>query len=101
MGTIIRLALPLTIWLAAFSVIYGLNGWLCATEIADTAALGVLVTAVLLALITQVVLIRWLSRTEWNAGGHFVRTVALTLSIVALIGTGWTLLPGLVLSRCM
>ena len=101
MGTVIRLALPLTVWLAAFSAIYGLNGWLCTTGLADATARPMLAAAVLLAVVTEVGLFIWLRRSDWQTAGSTLRRVAMTLAVVALIGTVWTLLPGLLLSRCV
>lgn len=101
MGTVIRLALPLTVWLAAFSAVYGLNGWLCTTGLGDATARALLAAAVLLAVAGQGGLILWLGRADWRAAGPTLRGVALTLAVVALIGTLWTMLPGLMLTRCL
>ena len=101
MGTVLRLALPLTAWLAAFSAIYGLNGWLCTTDLTDAKARTVLAVAVLLSVAMQVGLFIWLRRRDWQTAGPTLRGVALTLAVVALVGTAWTLLPGLLLSRCV
>ncbi|WP_378949604.1 hypothetical protein [Paracoccus sp. R86501] len=101
MGTVIRLALPLTVWLAAFSAVYGLNGWLCTTGLGDATARAVLAAAVLLAVAVQAGLILWLRRSDWRAAGPVLRGVAMTLAAVALIGTVWTLVPGLMLSHCI
>lgn len=101
MGAVLRIALPLAVWLAAFSAVYGLNGWLCTTDLADATARAVLAAAVLLAVAVQASLILWLRRSDWHAAGPLLRGVALTLAVVALIGTVWTLVPGLMLSRCI
>ena len=101
MGTVIRIALPLTMWLAAFSAVYGLNGWLCTTAISTATGRTMVVAAVLLAIAMQAGLIWWLRRSDWAVPGPALRHVALTLGVVALIGTVWTLVPGLMLSRCM
>ncbi|MEO1910223.1 MAG: hypothetical protein ABGX10_07345 [Paracoccus sp. (in: a-proteobacteria)] len=101
MGTVIRIALPLTMWLAAFSAVYGLNGWLCTTGVSAATARTLVAAAVLLAIAMQAGLIWWLRRSDWAAAGPVLRHVALTLGVVALIGTVWTLVPGLMLSRCM
>ncbi|MBU2958350.1 hypothetical protein Q4511_15200 [Paracoccus sp. 1_MG-2023] len=97
MGSVLRIALPLTAWLACFSAIYGLNAWLCAAGLPGAAGRGVLIGAVLAALSLQVALLVWVARSP--ASG--LRAVATTLAIVALVGTAWTLLPGLMLTRCI
>ncbi|WP_022708548.1 hypothetical protein [Paracoccus zeaxanthinifaciens] len=96
MGDLLRIALPLTTWLASFSAIYGLNGWLCAAGPQGLAGRGILLAAAAAALMLQALALGWVLKSSTPR----LRMLVTTLAVVALTATVWTLLPGLFLTRC-
>lgn len=106
MTDILRLATPLTLWLAAFSGIYGLQGLVCSPRweqagLDAAAGRGALLLAGALALALQGGLLLVLRRTGPGSSSAFVRRISLTLSAIALAATLWTLLPVLATSVCL
>ncbi|GGL78456.1 hypothetical protein [Wenxinia marina] len=104
MSDILRLSLPLTLWLASFSAVYGLQGLLCSSRWAPLADGGagrlLLVVAAALAVAAQAALLLALRSPRWRANSAFVRSASLALAATALIATAWTLLPVAVVSYC-
>lgn len=105
MSSILRIALPLTLWLASFSAIYGLHGVLCSSRWAvagvDLPGRWLLIAAVGLALVLQVALIYLLRVSAWPAADPVIRHISLGLGVVALVSTVWTLMPVLTVSHCL
>lgn len=103
MSLLLRMALPLTLWLASFSALYALHGLLCssrwALEQGMLAGRAPLVAAVLLALAAQAGAL-WALR-RWPAADPWIARVSLGLGVVALVSTVWTLLPVLTVAHCL
>ncbi|WP_323766809.1 hypothetical protein [Marinovum sp.] len=105
MTSILRIALPLTLWLAGFSAIYGLHGLLCSSRWAvagdDLPGRGLLIAAAAVVLVLQVALIGVLRSSIWSASDPVIRHISLGLGVVALVSSVWTLMPVLTVSHCL
>ncbi|GAD57513.1 hypothetical protein [Limimaricola cinnabarinus] len=105
MNAILRLSLPLTLWLAAFSAIYGLHGLLCSSRWAAVApelpGRVLLVGATIAALALQALLLAFLRSPRWPQPDAAIRRVSMVLAVAALVGTAWTLIPALAMSHCL
>ncbi|MCP1168951.1 hypothetical protein [Limimaricola litoreus] len=105
MNAILRISLPLTLWLAGFSAVYGLHGLLCSSRWAALAAAlpgrALLIGAALLVLALQALLIGLLGSPRWPAPEPAIHRVSLTLAITAFASSAWTLLPVLTTSHCL
>lgn len=106
MTDILRIAAPLTLWLAAFSAVYGLHGLVCSprwTEAGLDLAAGrmALVLAAALALGLQAALLLALRAPHFAARPGFTRRLSLGLAMVALVASAWTLLPVATTSACL
>jgi hypothetical protein len=101
MKDVLRLSLPLTIWLIAFSGLYGLHALICAGALPDP-ALGrpALIAAASLAILVQVLAVLALRSQRFGADTGFARRIGVALASVALIATTWTALPIAVLPIC-
>tara|TARA_R110002020_G_C16133177_1_gene761286 strand:+ start:120 stop:434 length:315 start_codon:yes stop_codon:yes gene_type:complete len=103
MKDILRLSLPLTFWLIAFSGLYGLQGLLCSSRWAmggDDGGRVILQLAALLAVVCQVGMILALRSDRWSAGDGMIRRTSVLLAVVALVATAWTLVPTAVTTYC-
>lgn len=106
MTDILRISVPLTTWLAAFSAVYGLEGLICSEHWAE-AALDLrtgrvsLIAAWLLAIAIQIALLFALRSPRFASPSAFARGVSLSLAVVALVTTVWTLLPVVTTSLCL
>ena len=104
MTDILRLSLPLSVWIAAFSVVYGLEGIVCSDRWAG-AGLGphqgraALIVAWAVAIAVQVGLIVWTARFASTL--PWVQRVGTILAWVALVATVWSLLPVTTASLCL
>jgi len=97
MRDILRLALPLSLWLASFSAIYGLHGLICAgyfSEFGREVLLGAAVLAIALQIAALLVV------RAHPSPSPTLRFASLTLAAVALVATIWTALPVAFLSIC-
>lgn len=103
MSDILRISVPLTVWLAAFSAVYGLEGLVCSTRWPGDDASGrlALVAAWVLAIGVQAALLVALRSRRFASASPFLRGVSLTLGVVALVATLWTLFPVVVGSLCL
>ncbi|MDD9739730.1 hypothetical protein PVW47_08070 [Marinovum sp. SP66] len=105
MSSLLRIALPLTLWLASFSAIYGLHGLLCSSRWAlagvDLPGRGLLIAAAALAILLQVALILALRASVWPESNAVIRHISLGLGVVALVSTLWTLIPVVAVSHCL
>ena len=103
MRDILAIAAPFTLWIAAFSGVYGLEGLVCSRH---GLALGpgegrlVLLAAGLGAAALQAGLLWTLRGPAHGAATRFGRTVSLTLGVAGLAATLWTLIPVLTLPLC-
>lgn len=108
MTEVLRMALPLTLWLISFSALYGLHGLVCAADwpLAPGPA-GIawgrlaLLTGAALAILAQLAVLVALGRTRLGPTPGFLRRATLTLATAALIAAIWTSLPAAVLPICM
>jgi hypothetical protein len=106
MSDILRISLPLTAWLVAFSAVYGLQGLVCSprwAEIGFDLQMGrwALALAAGLSVALQVALLMILRRPGFAAQSRFVQGLSLSLALVALVATLWTLLPTVTTSLCL
>lgn len=106
MADILRISVPLTVWLAAFSGVYGLQGLVCSPRWMEAGLdLAAGRTALLLAwglsIAIQAALLLALRTPRFASPSRFVRWTSLTLSVVALVATVWTLLPVATVSICL
>ena len=107
MRDVLRLSLPLTMWITSFSALYGVQAALCTMDWSDQPApfgltTGRLVLLVIAgaAVLAQVAALAILTTERFASRSAFVRKVSLSLAIVALIATVWTSLPVTFLSLC-
>ena len=106
MRDLLRILLPLLLWLAAFSAIYGLHGIGCAQrwpEVALPAASlfrWALVTAWLAAILAQLVVLAALGSRRFGAPSPFARWTSLATAWAGLVATLWTLHPVALLADC-
>lgn len=102
MSTILRISLPLTLWLASFSAVYGLHGLVCSSRwtplFEDGTGRALLVAAAVLAIAVQAALLFALQSPRWGTSDRTMRRVSLTLAAAALVASIWTLLPTAVTS---
>ena len=106
MTDILRISVPLTVWLASFSAVYGLEGLVCSKRWAQAGLdlqMGrlALVAAWALAIALQIAILLALRSPRLASPSAFVRGVSLTLAVVALIATTWTLFPVVATSLCL
>jgi hypothetical protein len=106
MTDVIRISLPLTIWLISFSLIYGLHGIVCSSSWSTVPSLAgltqgrlVLIAAFAMAILVQITLV-FLSSGRFGAAVGFMRWTSITLAIVGLVAVLWTLFPVVVLPLC-
>ena len=103
MKDILRLSVPLTLWIAAFSAVYGLEGVVCSRHGAGLApgqGRTVLVAAWLAAVAVQAGLLFGLRTPRFASPSRFVQGLSLSLAVVALVATIWTLFPVAVVGLC-
>jgi len=103
---LLRILLPLLVWLASFSAIYGLHGLGCALGWPEVAWLGLsffrwaLLIAWLAAIVLQLLLLLAVGKWSFGPTSDFYRKVSLATVWSGLIATGWTLFPVAVSSTC-
>jgi hypothetical protein len=107
MRDVLRLSLPLTLWLITFSALYGLHGLICAGNWGADPGLGslplgrtALLAAAAVALLTQGAMIFLLFGSRVGAASGFLRQTSLALAVVALVATVWTVVPIALLPTC-
>lgn len=101
---ILRLSIPLTLWLASFSAIYGLHGMLCAQGLNEPAGSGgqsILFGAWAVSIIAQASLLLALGNARLAASSPLARRVSVGLAVAALAANLWTLFPVVATSHCM
>ncbi|CAM3733445.1 hypothetical protein [Litorimonas haliclonae] len=103
MRDILRLSVPMTVWLMSFSAVYGLQGLVCSERLSyeGAAARPMLIVAAIIAVFTHTVLLWGLYSKRWGSPHPFIRSVSTILGVVALISTIWTLFPVAFMSICM
>ena len=106
MSDLLRLSVPLAAWLASFSAVYGLHGLVCSPRWAQ-AGLGpeagrtALLLAAGAALALQVALLLAIRHPRLRSRSPWVQGVSLSLAVVALVATGWTLMPTAAATACL
>lgn len=106
MNDITRLSLPLTVWIAAFSAVYGLEGVVCSDRWAGAGlTLGqgrmALIAAWAVAVGLQLALLAGLRNPRLASGLPWVQRVSTILAWVALVATVWSLMPVVTTSLCL
>lgn len=106
MTDILRISVPLTAWLVAFSAVYGLHGLVCSDRWAAAGldlAVGraAMAAAWIVAIALQVALLLALRSPRFASPSAFMRGVSLTLSVTALVAKLWTLMPVVTTSACL
>lgn len=102
MRDILRLALPITVWLTGFSALYGLQGLACSEHwpLAEAARRPALIAAALVLVALQAAMLLALRHPRVASAEPFVQTTALLLAITALVAAAWTALPVAVITIC-
>jgi hypothetical protein len=96
---ILRLSLPLTVWLTAFSALYAVQGLSCSRHWSgDVDARVVLIVAWGFAIVLQAVILTAVSFRP--SPSRMVQRVAMALAVTALVATVWTFLPVLTVTAC-
>ncbi len=105
MSDVIRILFAPLIWLAAFSLIYGLHGLGCAGDMAKSeTTIGeniwpvVLILAWLIAIGIQIVILIGFRQTKSHLA--FTGQVSGILAWTALVATVWSLFPVMVMTGC-
>lgn len=106
MTDLLRISVPLTVWLAAFSAVYGLQGLVCSPRWAEAGldlatGRGALLIAWASAVALQVAILLTLRLPRLASPSRFVQWTSLALAVVALVATLWTLLPVATTSACL
>lgn len=106
MTDILRISVPLTVWLSAFSAVYGIQGLVCSPRWAQagldvTSGRGVMVAAWVAAGALQVAFLLALRSPRFASPSPWVRWVSVLLAVVALVATVWTLLPIVTITACL
>ena len=97
---ILRLSLPLTVWLTGFSAVYALQALSCSRHWpADLEARPVLIAACVVAVIVQ--LLSVMAVLFAPSPSRFVQTTATVLAATALVAALWTIIPALAASVCL
>lgn len=92
MRDVLRLSVPLALWLAGFSAVYGLQGLACSRHWPeDLAARPTLIAAWLLAVALQATAL-WLVARD-PSPSPTLRAIGLGLAATALAAAIWTLAP--------
>ena len=100
MKNVLRLSVPIALWLAGFSAVYALQGLSCSRHWPpDLPARPVLLATWALAVVLQAGLL-WLLLRDASPS-RFVRATSLALAGVALVAALWTLMPVVVTSSCL
>ena len=106
MSDILRISVPLTVWLAAFSAIYGLQGLVCSDAWADSglglaAGRAALALAWAAATALQIAFLLALRSPRFASTSPFLRRLSLVLAVAALVATIWTLSPVVATTTCL
>lgn len=104
---LLRILVGPLLWLAGFSALYGLHGIGCANGWSEAVVAGgaslhraALVAAWIALLALQVAVVLALRRGPFASAAPFVHWTSLTLGVVGLVATLWSLFPVAVLSSC-
>ncbi|MDB5661550.1 MAG: hypothetical protein JWS10_4165 [Cypionkella sp.] len=96
---ILRLSLPITVWLTGFSGVYALQGLACSQHWpTHLDARPVLLSAAAVTIALQILLL--IAVRYAPSQSRFVQITATTLAYAALVAAVWTVMPVLALSVC-
>ncbi len=106
MNDITRISLPISVWLAAFSMVYGLEGLICSprwVEAGLSAEAGriALLTAWAAAIALHAGLLAAIRAPRFASPSPAIQWISVTLAVVALVSIVWTLVPVAVTSMCL
>lgn len=97
---ILRLALPISLWITGFSAVYALQGLSCSRHWpTDIDARLVLLAAWAVAVAVQALSL--MSVVYAPSSSRFVQTTAIAIAITALASAVWTMMPVLTTSVCL
>lgn len=99
MSQILRLSLPMTVWLAGFSALYALHGLTCSRHWPEGLEQRPVLIAAAGVLIAFQALLLWLVLRA-PSPSRFVQWTATVLAAVAAAAALWTAAPVLFLSGC-
>lgn len=97
---ILRLSLPISLWITGFSAVYALQGLSCSRHWpADIDARAVLLAAWATAIAVQALCLLAI----WYAPSpsRFVQTSAMVIAATAFVAAVWTMMPILAASACL
>lgn len=100
MRDLLRLSVPLTLWLALFSLIYGLHATLCATGAEGVLARAMLAAVWGIGVALQLGMLLALRSPRFGALSPTIRQASVALAATALFATVWSLFPALILPLC-
>ena len=97
---ILRLSLPISLWVIGFSAVYALQGLSCSRHWpADIDAHPVMLAAWFFAVAVQALSL--VAVVYAPSPSRFVQTTAIAIAIAALVAAVWTMLPVLTASSCL
>lgn len=100
MTDLLRLALPITLWLALFSLAYGLHGMICADVLPAGMGRVALIALWVAGSLGQGAAFLALRRPRAEATSPTLRRASLALAATAALATVWTLFPVAFLPLC-
>lgn len=103
MTDILRIAVPLTLWLAGFSAVYGLEGLVCSERwpASGPPARAVLLAAAAVAVALQIGVFFALRSSRYGSASPFARRLGVTLAATALVAAVWSFIPVATTSLCL
>ena len=97
---ILRLSLPISVWIAGFGAVYALQGFTCSRHWpADLWARPVLLAAGAVGVGLQILCL--LAIHYAPSRSRFIQTSAMAIAATALLAAIWTVLPVLTASACL
>ncbi|WP_299360809.1 hypothetical protein [uncultured Paracoccus sp.] len=106
MMDILRISVPITVWIAAFSAVYGLEGIVC-SDLWTAAGLSLgqgraaLIASWAAAISLQVAMLVILRLPRCGSPLPWVQRLATILGFAALVATVWSLMPVATTSLCL
>ena len=97
---ILRLSLPISLWITGFSAVYALQGLSCSRHWPpDIDARPVLLAAWAVAVAVQA--LGLMAVVYAPSPSRFVQTTAIAIAVTALVAAVWTMMPVLTASVCL
>ena len=96
---ILRLSMPISVWIMGFSAVYALQGLTCSRHWpANIDAGSALLVGWAVAVALQILCLAAILRAP--SPSRFVQATAVSLAVTALIAAVWTMLPVLTATLC-